>query len=77
MHAVGGENMSEDFTARRAYNAAELVDANVARGLADKVAFIDPERTLTYGALQADTCRFARGEGNRESCALLLASGER
>jgi len=53
--------MSEDFTARRAYNAAELVDANVARGLADKVAFIDPERTLTYGALQADTCRFARG----------------
>ncbi len=54
--------MSEDFTARRAYNAAaEFVDANVARGLADKVAFIDPERTLTYGALQADTCRFARG----------------
>jgi len=54
----------EDFTVRRAYNAAaEFVDANVARGLADKVAFTDPERTLTYGALQADTCRFARGLG--------------
>jgi len=52
----------EDFTVRRAYNAAaEFVDANVARGLSDKVAFTDPERTLTYGALQADTCRFARG----------------
>src|SRR5262249_7160807 len=61
MHA-GGKNMSQDFPVRRAYNAAaELVDANVARGLGDKVAFIDPERTLTYGDLQKDTCRFARG----------------
>src|SRR5262249_28274779 len=58
----GGKHMTEDFTARRAYNAAaELVDGNVARGLADKVAFVDPARTLTYGALQADPCRFARG----------------
>jgi len=33
----------EDFTVRRAYNAAaELVDANVARGLGAKVAFTDP-----------------------------------
>jgi len=54
--------MTEDFTQRRAYNAAaEFVDANVARGLADKVAFTDAERTLTYGELQKDTCRFARG----------------
>jgi 4-hydroxybenzoate-CoA ligase len=54
--------MTQDFTVRRAYNAAaELVDANVARGLGDKVAFTDPERTLTYGELQKDTCRFARG----------------
>ena len=45
--------MTQDFTARRAYNAAaELVDANVARGLSDKVAFTDPERSLTYGDLQ-------------------------
>jgi 4-hydroxybenzoate-CoA ligase len=62
MHALGEQTMSEDFTARRAYNAAaEFVDANVARGFSDKVAFTDPQRTLTYGALQADTCRFARG----------------
>jgi 4-hydroxybenzoate-CoA ligase len=61
MH-MGGKHMTQDFTLRRAYNAAaELVDANVARGLGDKVAFIDPERTLSYRALQADTCRFARG----------------
>jgi 4-hydroxybenzoate-CoA ligase len=54
--------MTEDFTRRRAYNAAaELVDANVARGLGAKVAFIDTARTLTYGDLQKDTCRFARG----------------
>ena len=54
--------MTQEFSQRRPYNAvADLVDANVARGLADKVAFTDAERTLTYGALQADTCRFARG----------------
>jgi 4-hydroxybenzoate-CoA ligase len=56
--------MTEDFTWRRPYNAtAEFVDANVARGHGDKVAFTDAERTLTYGALQAATCRFARGLG--------------
>src|SRR5207244_400255 len=54
--------LPEDVLKRRPYNAvADLVDANVARGLGDKVAFTDGERTLTYGALQADTCRFARG----------------
>jgi 4-hydroxybenzoate-CoA ligase len=53
---------SEDFTQRRPYNAAaEFVDANVARGRGQRIAFTDPQRTLTYGALQADTCRFARG----------------
>src|SRR5262244_3338402 len=56
--------MLEDLLQRRPYNAAtDFVDANVARGFGDKVAFTDPERTLTYGALQADTCRFARGLG--------------
>src|SRR6185312_13445476 len=34
-------------------------DANVARGLGGKVAFIDPERTLTYAELQTRTCRLA------------------
>ncbi len=51
----------DEIVQRRAYNAAaDLVDGNVARGLGGKVAFTDPERTLTYGALQAQSCRFAR-----------------
>jgi 4-hydroxybenzoate-CoA ligase len=45
---------------RRPYNAAaDFVDANVARGLADKIAFTDGERSITYGELQARTCLFA------------------
>ncbi|HEY1473469.1 MAG TPA: benzoate-CoA ligase family protein [Pseudolabrys sp.] len=52
--------MSDDFTKRRPYNAvSDFVDANVARGLADKVAFIDPDRSLSYGDLQARSVRFA------------------
>ncbi len=44
----------------RSYNAAvELVDQNVDRGFGDKPAFIDPDRTLTYGALQTATNRVA------------------
>jgi len=44
----------------RHYNAAaDLIDRNITRGLADKPAFIDPLRTLTYGQLQQDTRRFA------------------
>jgi 4-hydroxybenzoate-CoA ligase len=51
----------DDFTERRPYNAvADLVDANVARGLAGKLAYIDPDRSITYGDLQAQSCRFAR-----------------
>src|SRR5438128_2599208 len=46
----------------RAYNTVtDFVDANVERGLADKIAFTDPQRTLRYGELQAATCRFGRG----------------
>ena len=57
-----GSAMSEDFTLRRRYNAAsDLVDGNIARGLAGKQAFIDPDRALTYGELQRQTCRFASG----------------
>ena len=53
---------AEEPAGRRAYNAAvDFVDANVARGLADKVAFVDPARSLTYGDLQCATCRFACG----------------
>jgi len=51
----------DDFTVRRPYNAvSEFIDANVARGLGGKIAYIDPDRTLTYGELQARSCQFAR-----------------
>ena len=51
----------DEVVQRRAYNAAaDLIDGNVARGLGGKVAFTDPERTLTYGELQARSCQFAR-----------------
>ncbi|MCB1364110.1 MAG: benzoate-CoA ligase family protein [Rhodobacteraceae bacterium] len=42
------------------YNAAtRMVDDNVAKGLGDKPAFIDPDRSLTYGQLQEATNRVA------------------
>ena len=45
---------------RRPYNAVtDFVDANVARGLGNKIAFIDPERSLTYDGLQVRSIRFA------------------
>ena len=51
----------DEIVQRRAYNAAaDLIDGNVARGLGGKVAFTDPERSLTYGELQARSCQFAR-----------------
>ena len=54
--------MSDDFSERRPYNAvADFVDANVARGLGAKIAFIDPDRSLSYGDLQARSVRFANG----------------
>jgi len=50
----------DEFGERRPYNAvSDFVDANVARGLGGKIAFIDPERTLTYSELQARSIRFA------------------
>jgi len=70
--------MLDDFVARRPYNAVtDLVDAPVARGLAGKPAFADPDRTLTYGELQACTCAFAHalldlGLRPEERLALLL-----
>jgi 4-hydroxybenzoate-CoA ligase len=43
------------------YNAcSDLLDRNVEAGRADKIAFVDPSRNLTYAQLQADTSRFAR-----------------
>jgi 4-hydroxybenzoate-CoA ligase len=56
MHAP----MLEDVLQRRPYNAAnEFIDANVARGLGDKIAFTDSERSLTYRVLQERSWRFA------------------
>ncbi len=49
-------------TERRPYNAtSEFVDANVAAGRGGKVAFKEGNRTLTYGELQKESCRFASG----------------
>src|SRR5262245_1605759 len=68
--------MLEDLLQRRPYNAAvDFVDANVARGLGQKVAFIDPTRSLTYGELQARTYQFAaalKALGLRQEDRLLL-----
>jgi 4-hydroxybenzoate-CoA ligase len=56
--------MLEDFLQRRPYNAVtDLIDAHVERGLGDKIAFIDADRSLSYGELQAHTCRFATALG--------------
>jgi 4-hydroxybenzoate-CoA ligase len=52
--------LSDDFTERRPYNAVtDFVDANVARGLGSKLAFVDPDRSLTYGDLQTRSTLFA------------------
>ena len=52
--------MQHDPTERRPYNAAsDFVDANVARGLGRKIAFVDPDRSLTYGDLQTRSIRLA------------------
>ncbi|MBI2713322.1 MAG: benzoate-CoA ligase family protein [Rhizobiales bacterium] len=70
--------MADDFSERRPYNAvSDFVDANVARGLGGKIAFIDPDRSLTYGNLQARSVRFANalralGLRREERVALLL-----
>lgn len=70
--------MLDEFTERRPYNAVtDFVDANVARGLGGKNAFVDPERTLTYGALQVRSMRLAnglraRGLRHEDRVALLL-----
>ena len=52
--------MLEELLQRRPYNAVtDLIDVQVARGLPGKIAFIDTDRSLSYGALQEGSCRFA------------------
>src|SRR5215210_7009392 len=67
---------SHAFTESRRYNAAaDFVDRNVAEGRGDKAAFIDPTRSLTYGELQRQSCRFACGLqvlGLRQESRILL-----
>ena len=66
------------FTERRPYNAvSDFVDSHIAAGRGDKVAFVDPERSLTYGELQARSIRFANalrdlGIEREQRVALLL-----
>jgi len=70
--------MLEDFLQRRPYNAVtDLIDAQVARGLGEKIAFVDSDRSLTYGELQNSSCRFAhalqeRGLRPEERLGILL-----
>ena len=52
--------MSPDRADAKSYNAAtELVDGAIARGFADKVAFCDGARALTYAELRERTWRMA------------------
>jgi 4-hydroxybenzoate-CoA ligase len=45
----------------REYNAAvDLLDRNLEAGRGDKIAFIDPERSLSYGELREQCARFGR-----------------
>jgi len=63
----------------RQYNAAaDMVDRHLAEGRADKAAFIDPSRTLTYGELAAESNQAANLMGalrlrreDRVACILL------
>ena len=67
-----------EFSERRPYNAvSDFVDAHIARGRAGKIAFIDPDRSLTYGDLQSRSVRFANalralGIEHEQRTALLL-----
>jgi 4-hydroxybenzoate-CoA ligase len=70
--------VADIFTERRPYNAVcDFVDAHIAAGRGNKVAFVDPERALTYGELQACSIRFANalralGIEEEQRIALLL-----
>jgi 4-hydroxybenzoate-CoA ligase len=70
--------MLEDLLQRRPYNAAtDFIDANIDRGLREKVAFTDGARSLTYGDLQDGCLRFAsalRACGLREETRVILIS---
>ena len=66
------------MTYPRDYNVAvDFIDRNVAEGRGDKPAFVDPQRTLTYGGLQAATNRMANlldahGIGREDRVAMIV-----
>ncbi|MGB7656945.1 MAG: AMP-binding protein, partial [Pseudolabrys sp.] len=66
------------ITERRPYNAvSDFVDSHIAAGRGNKIAFVDPERSLTYAELQARSIRFANalralGIDHEQRVALLL-----
>ncbi|HKN10543.1 MAG TPA: AMP-binding protein, partial [Pseudomonadota bacterium] len=68
----------EAILQRRHYNAAaDFIDANIDRGLGNRIAFTDGRRCLTYGDLQDRSYRFAsalRVAGLREESRLILIS---
>ena len=70
--------MPDELNERRPYNAvSDFVDAHMARGRGDKLAFIDPDRSLTYAALHERSIRFAHalrrlGVAPEQRVALLL-----
>ena len=70
--------MLDDITERRPYNAVtDFVDAHVTQGRGGKLAFVDPDRTLTYRALQERSQRLAHalrllGIRQEDRVALLL-----
>jgi 4-hydroxybenzoate-CoA ligase len=68
--------MLEDILQRRPYNAAaDFVDANIDRGLGQKIAFTDGGRSLTYADLQDGSYRFASAlsaSGLREETRVIL-----
>jgi 4-hydroxybenzoate-CoA ligase len=79
---LGRDITVPDLTeAGRTYNAAtELIDAAVARGFGDKVAFCDGARVLTYGQLRERSWRMAAafaslGRKPESRIALLLPDG--
>jgi len=70
----------ELISRRRPYNAAsEFVDANIARGFAQKIAFIDPDRAMSYAELRDRIYQFGaalRRLGLRQENRIILLSDD-